>query len=91
MLAWLPLLVVCDAVLAGLLLFFFPYFILLVTMQAQKEAPPDMQCKDKFLVQSVAASYGTTVKDITPEMVRYYCVCLIHMLGDFLELGPDVV
>lgn len=71
--------------------FFFPYFILLVTMQAQKEAPPDMQCKDKFLVQSVAASYGTTVKDITPEMVRYYCVCLIHMLGDFLELGPDVV
>ncbi|KAH7288388.1 hypothetical protein KP509_31G024900 [Ceratopteris richardii] len=24
-----------------------------VTMQAQKEMPPDMQCKDKFLVQSV--------------------------------------
>lgn len=39
-----------------------------VTMQAQKEAPPDMQCKDKFLLQSVVASPGTTPKDITPEM-----------------------
>ncbi|KAA8520491.1 hypothetical protein F0562_014747 [Nyssa sinensis] len=39
-----------------------------VTMQAQKEAPPDMQCKDKFLLQSVVAPYGTTSKDITPEM-----------------------
>ncbi|KAK8718403.1 hypothetical protein V6N13_045638 [Hibiscus sabdariffa] len=27
----------------------------IVTMQAQKEAPPDMQCKDKFLLQSVVA------------------------------------
>ncbi|CAN4125877.1 unnamed protein product [Withania somnifera] len=40
----------------------------IVTMQAQKEAPPDMQCKDKFLLQSVVASPGTTAKDITPEM-----------------------
>ncbi|GAV62045.1 Motile_Sperm domain-containing protein [Cephalotus follicularis] len=39
-----------------------------VTMQAQKEAPHDMQCKDKFLLQSVAASPGATLKDITPEM-----------------------
>ncbi|XP_052169839.1 vesicle-associated protein 1-2-like [Diospyros lotus] len=40
----------------------------IVTMQAQKEAPPDMQCKDKFLLQSVVASPGATGKDITPEM-----------------------
>lgn len=40
----------------------------IVTMQAQKEAPPDMQCKDKFLLQSVIAHNGATVKDITPEM-----------------------
>ncbi|MCD9641996.1 Vesicle-associated protein 1-2 [Datura stramonium] len=40
----------------------------IVTMQAQKEAPPDMQCKDKFLLQSVVATPGTTTKDITPEM-----------------------
>ncbi|XP_027334728.1 vesicle-associated protein 1-2-like isoform X1 [Abrus precatorius] len=41
---------------------------IIVTMQAQKEAPPDMQCKDKFLLQSVIASAGATTKDITPEM-----------------------
>jgi hypothetical protein len=40
-----------------------------VTMQAQKEMPPDMQCKDKFLLQSVLTSPGATPKDITPEMV----------------------
>ncbi|KAG2677617.1 hypothetical protein I3760_12G106200 [Carya illinoinensis] len=39
-----------------------------VTMQAQKEAPPDMQCKDKFLLQSAKANNGATTKDITPEM-----------------------
>ncbi|CAN6460793.1 unnamed protein product [Victoria cruziana] len=40
-----------------------------VTMQAQREAPPDMQCKDKFLIQSVVTTDGATQKDITPEMV----------------------
>ncbi|KAI3804234.1 hypothetical protein L1987_25624 [Smallanthus sonchifolius] len=39
-----------------------------VTMQAQKEAPPDMQCKDKFLLQSAVASHGATTKDITPVL-----------------------
>uniref|UniRef100_A0A1D1YB25 Vesicle-associated protein 1-2 n=2 Tax=Anthurium amnicola TaxID=1678845 RepID=A0A1D1YB25_9ARAE len=41
---------------------------IIVTMQSQKESPVDMQCKDKFLVQSVIADPGSTVKDITPEM-----------------------
>ncbi|KAL8244609.1 hypothetical protein R6Q59_010867 [Mikania micrantha] len=41
---------------------------IIVTMQAQKEAPPDMQCRDKFLLQSVVASPGIAPKDITPEM-----------------------
>eukprot|EP00262_Sarcandra_glabra_P007595 TRINITY_DN2048_c0_g4_i3.p1 TRINITY_DN2048_c0_g4~~TRINITY_DN2048_c0_g4_i3.p1 ORF type:complete len:240 (+),score=40.43 TRINITY_DN2048_c0_g4_i3:187-906(+) len=40
----------------------------IVTMQAQREAPLDMQCKDKFLLQSVVVSPGSTTKDITPEM-----------------------
>ncbi|KAK9984676.1 hypothetical protein SO802_034201 [Lithocarpus litseifolius] len=40
----------------------------IVTMQAQKEAPLDMQCKDKFLLQSVKVNDGVTVKEITPEM-----------------------
>ncbi|GLJ45069.1 hypothetical protein SUGI_0948740 [Cryptomeria japonica] len=39
-----------------------------VTMQAPKEAPPGMQCKDRFLVQSVIAPSGATVKDITSDM-----------------------
>ncbi|KAG5405272.1 hypothetical protein IGI04_011391 [Brassica rapa subsp. trilocularis] len=39
-----------------------------VTMQAQKEAPLDMQCKDKFLVQSVIVSDATTSKDVLAEM-----------------------
>ncbi|KAK4488528.1 hypothetical protein RD792_004292 [Penstemon davidsonii] len=39
-----------------------------VMMQAQKEAPADMQCRDKFLLQSVVVSPGVTAKDITPEM-----------------------
>lgn len=39
-----------------------------VTMQAQREAPPDLQCKDKFLVQSVIATYGAELKDINQDM-----------------------
>uniref|UniRef100_A0A0E0CP14 MSP domain-containing protein n=2 Tax=Oryza meridionalis TaxID=40149 RepID=A0A0E0CP14_9ORYZ len=40
----------------------------LVTMQAQREAPPDMQCKDKFLVQSAIVTQELTPKDITGDM-----------------------
>ncbi|KAK9276949.1 hypothetical protein L1049_006488 [Liquidambar formosana] len=40
----------------------------IVTMQAQREAPPDLQCKDKFLLQSVVTTPGVTAKDINPEM-----------------------
>ncbi|KAG7553494.1 PapD-like superfamily [Arabidopsis thaliana x Arabidopsis arenosa] len=39
-----------------------------VTMQAQKEAPLDMQCKDKFLVQTVVVPDGTTSKEVLAEM-----------------------
>ncbi|KAL2635138.1 hypothetical protein R1flu_006617 [Riccia fluitans] len=41
-----------------------------LTMQAQKEAPRNMQCKDKFLVQSVIASYGITSKDAASELFK---------------------
>ncbi|KAG7553495.1 PapD-like superfamily [Arabidopsis thaliana x Arabidopsis arenosa] len=37
-------------------------------MQAQKEAPLDMQCKDKFLVQTVVVPDGTTSKEVLAEM-----------------------
>lgn len=45
-----------------------------VTMQAQKEAPSDMQCKDKFLLQGVIATPGITAKEVTPEMVTYILI-----------------
>ncbi|KAJ1692158.1 hypothetical protein LUZ63_008856 [Rhynchospora breviuscula] len=38
-----------------------------VTMQGQKTAPPDMQLKDKFLVQVTVVPFGTTEEDIIPE------------------------
>lgn len=40
-------------------------------MQAQKETPSDMQCKDKFLLQAVIAPIGATNKDITANMVTH--------------------
>eukprot|EP00262_Sarcandra_glabra_P009539 TRINITY_DN23959_c0_g1_i1.p1 TRINITY_DN23959_c0_g1~~TRINITY_DN23959_c0_g1_i1.p1 ORF type:complete len:250 (-),score=49.85 TRINITY_DN23959_c0_g1_i1:394-1143(-) len=39
-----------------------------VTMQAQRVAPPDMQLKDKFLVQSTVVPFGTTMEDITASL-----------------------
>ncbi|KAA8545019.1 hypothetical protein F0562_019764 [Nyssa sinensis] len=39
-----------------------------VTMQAHRLAPPDLICKDKFLVQSTVVPIGTTDEDITPSM-----------------------
>eukprot|EP01018_Ginkgo_biloba_P036574 Gb_15070 [translate_table: standard] len=39
-----------------------------VTMQAQREAPPDLQCKDKFLIQSVIAPYGLSAKDVSQDL-----------------------
>ncbi|KAG5616163.1 hypothetical protein H5410_015987 [Solanum commersonii] len=41
---------------------------IIVTMQPQKEEPPVMQCKDKFLLQSFAGSPRTTAKDINLEI-----------------------
>ncbi|ONK63419.1 uncharacterized protein A4U43_C07F14960 [Asparagus officinalis] len=39
-----------------------------VTMQASRTAPPDMQLKDKFLIQSTIAPYGSADEDIVPSM-----------------------
>lgn len=59
-------------------------------MQAQKEAPPDMQCKDKFLLQSIVASPGTTPKDITSDLVInnifFYLDFSLKMKGVFILL-----
>ncbi|KAL0414644.1 UNVERIFIED_CONTAM: Vesicle-associated protein 2-2 [Sesamum radiatum] len=39
-----------------------------VTMQAQKSASSEMQCKDKFLIQSTVVPFGTTEEEITSSM-----------------------
>lgn len=39
-----------------------------VTMQAQKAPPPDMACKDKFLVQCTVVAEETVEEDITSAM-----------------------
>lgn len=39
-----------------------------VTMQAQRVAPPDLVCKDKFLIQSMVVPFGTAEEDITSDM-----------------------
>lgn len=39
-----------------------------VTMQAQKAPPPDMACKDKFLVQGTVVAEETVEEDITSAM-----------------------
>ncbi|XP_062017451.1 vesicle-associated protein 1-3-like [Rosa rugosa] len=44
------------------------YSFCTVTVQAQKEAAPDMQCKDKFLLQLVKTNDGATIKKITLEV-----------------------
>ena len=44
-------------------------FVNVVTMQAPKTALPDMECKDKFLIQSTVVSSETTDADITVSTV----------------------
>lgn len=39
-------------------------------MQAPRLAPPGMQSKDKFLIQSTIVPFGTTEEGISPGMVR---------------------
>ncbi|CAI9784692.1 unnamed protein product [Fraxinus pennsylvanica] len=39
---------------------------IVVTMQAQKSAPADMQCKNKFLIQCTVVQFDTTEAEIPP-------------------------
>ncbi|KAJ1391727.1 Vesicle-associated membrane-protein-associated protein [Sesbania bispinosa] len=41
--------------------------IIRVTLQAQREYPPDMQCKDKFLLQSTVVNPNTDVDELPPD------------------------
>lgn len=66
-------------------------FCYAVTMQAQKSAPSDMQCKDKFLVQSTVAPFGTTEEDITPDLVSACSLNQILFSDCFSYYFPLVV
>lgn len=46
------------------------FYTCTVTLQAQHEYPPDMQCKDKFLLQSTKVSPNTDVDDLPQDTVR---------------------
>ncbi|KAJ4712653.1 Vesicle-associated protein 2-1 [Melia azedarach] len=41
--------------------------VIRVTLQAQRESPPDMQCKDKFLLQSTIVPPNTDVDELPPD------------------------
>ncbi|XP_056689153.1 vesicle-associated protein 2-1 isoform X2 [Spinacia oleracea] len=41
--------------------------VIRVTLQAQQEYPPDMQCKDKFLLQSTIVSANSEVDDLPQD------------------------
>ncbi|TKY55498.1 Vesicle-associated protein 2-1 [Spatholobus suberectus] len=41
--------------------------IIRVTLQAQQEYPPDMQCKDKFLLQGTIVNPNTDVDELPPD------------------------
>ncbi|KAG0500300.1 hypothetical protein HPP92_000372 [Vanilla planifolia] len=56
-----------------------------VTMQAQRSAPPDMQLKDKFLVQTTIVPFGSTNEDIMSSMFskeggRYIEECKLRVI-----------
>ncbi|KAG9144344.1 hypothetical protein Leryth_022333 [Lithospermum erythrorhizon] len=41
--------------------------VIRVTLQAQREFPPDMQCKDKFLLQSTTVTQHTDVDELPSD------------------------
>lgn len=41
--------------------------VIRVTLQAQREYPPDMQCRDKFLLQSTVVSVNSEVDDLPQD------------------------
>lgn len=48
-----------------------------VTLQAQREYPADMQCKDKFLLQSTIVPPNTDVDELPSDAVRILTCALV--------------
>ncbi len=48
------------------------FHVNVVTLQAQRERPSDMQCKDKFLLQSTVVSPNIDVNELPQDTVRIH-------------------
>lgn len=51
---------------------FQPAAASVVTLQPQRESPPDMLCKDKFLLQSTQVAPHTDIDELPQDTVRIY-------------------
>jgi hypothetical protein len=59
-------------------------------MQAQKTAPPDLQIKDKFLVQITTIPAGITDEGTIPAFVSlHYTVILVPFVMLFASFIPS--
>lgn len=55
-------------------------------MQAQRVAPEDLVCKDKFLVQSTLVDAEITTEDVTSSLVWIYFLLYILYLVAFIAI-----
>jgi hypothetical protein len=59
-------------------------------MQAQKTAPPDLQIKDKFLMQTTAIPAGITDEGTIPAFVSvHYTVIFVRVVMFFASFIPS--
>lgn len=57
-----------------------------MTLQAQREYPPDMQCKDKFLLQSTIVSLNTDVDDLPQDTVSFFTFMQILLFAIWIRM-----
>lgn len=58
-----------------------------VTMQAQREIPEDMVCKDKFLIQGTVVPAETTSDEVTSSLVWIFNTVWFGTMVDFLLIS----
>lgn len=51
-----------------------------MTLQTQREYPPNMLCKDKFLVQSSVVPSNTNVDELPQDTVRSFNILIISVV-----------
>lgn len=58
-----------------------------MTLQAQREYPADMQCKDKFLLQSTIVPPNTDVDELPADAVRILTWALFEWTYHFILIS----